>query len=78
MLHQTVLFLGQLWQLFEVSQILEFLRYIIVAKFTPPPLCPTLYVLLLLVAGKTKMVEKQVVLIHHKESHTKVLKYWDT
>ena len=27
MLHQTVLFLGQLWQLFEVSQILEFLRY---------------------------------------------------
>ena len=29
MLHQTFLFLGQLWQLFEVSQILEFLRYII-------------------------------------------------
>ena len=28
MLHQTFLFLGQLWQLFEVSQILEFLRYI--------------------------------------------------
>ena len=28
MLHQTILFLGQLWQLFEVSQILEFLRYI--------------------------------------------------
>ena len=28
MLHQTVLFLGQLWQLFYVSQILEFLRYI--------------------------------------------------
>ena len=27
MLHQTYLFLGQLWQLFEVSQILEFLRY---------------------------------------------------
>ena len=27
MLHQTFLFLGQLWQLFEVSQILEFLRY---------------------------------------------------
>ena len=26
MLHQTFLFLGQLWQLFEVSQILEFLR----------------------------------------------------
>ena len=26
-LHQTFLFLGQLWQLFEVSQILEFLRY---------------------------------------------------
>ena len=28
MLHQTLLFLGQLWQLFEVSQILEFLRYV--------------------------------------------------
>ena len=27
MLHQTFLFLGQLWQLFEVSQILEFLQY---------------------------------------------------
>ena len=27
MLHQTFLFLGQIWQLFEVSQILEFLRY---------------------------------------------------
>ena len=27
MLHQTFLFLGQLWQLFDVSQILEFLRY---------------------------------------------------
>ena len=27
MLHQTFLFLGQLWQLFEVSQIIEFLRY---------------------------------------------------
>ena len=27
MLHQTFLFLGQLWQFFEVSQILEFLRY---------------------------------------------------
>ena len=27
MLHQTFLFLGQLWQLFEASQILEFLRY---------------------------------------------------
>ena len=26
MLHRTFLFLGQLWQLFEVSQILEFLR----------------------------------------------------
>ena len=25
MLHQTFLLLGQLWQLFEVSQILEFL-----------------------------------------------------
>ena len=29
MLHQTFLFLGHLWQLFEVFQILEFLRYII-------------------------------------------------
>ena len=29
MLHQTFLFLGQLLQLFEVSQILEFLQYII-------------------------------------------------
>ena len=28
-LHQTFLFLGQVWQLFEVSQILEFLRYLI-------------------------------------------------
>ena len=27
MLHPTFQFLGQLWQLFEVSQILEFLRY---------------------------------------------------
>ena len=27
MLHQTFLFLGQLWQLFEVSQILKFLQY---------------------------------------------------
>ena len=27
MLHQAVLFVGELWQLFEVSQILEFLRY---------------------------------------------------
>ena len=27
MLHQTFSVLGQLWQLFEVSQILEFLRY---------------------------------------------------
>ena len=26
MLHQTFLFLGQLWQLFKVSQIFEFLR----------------------------------------------------
>ena len=26
MLHQTLPILGQLWQLFEVSQILEFLR----------------------------------------------------
>ena len=29
MLHQTFIFLGQLRQLFEVSQILEFLRYVI-------------------------------------------------
>ena len=28
MLHQTFLFLGQLWQLFEVSQILEFFTVI--------------------------------------------------
>ena len=28
MLHQTLPILGQLWQLFEVSQILEFLRYL--------------------------------------------------
>ena len=28
MLRQTFLFLGQLWQLFEVSHILEFLRYV--------------------------------------------------
>ena len=27
MLHQTLPILGQLWQLFEVSQILEFLLY---------------------------------------------------
>ena len=27
MLHQTLPILGQLWQLFEVSQLLEFLRY---------------------------------------------------
>ena len=27
-LHQTFLYLGQLWQLFEVSQILEFLPYL--------------------------------------------------
>ena len=30
MLHQTFLFLGQFWQLFEVSQILEFLRYLFI------------------------------------------------
>ena len=30
MLHQTLPILGQLWQLFEVSQILEFLRYLYV------------------------------------------------
>ena len=28
MLHQTLPILGHLWQLFEVSQILEFLRYV--------------------------------------------------
>ena len=34
MLHQTFLFLGQLWQLFEVSQILEFLRYLkVICRF---------------------------------------------
>ena len=33
MLHQTFLFLGQLWQLFEVSQILEFLRYYFFRKW---------------------------------------------
>ena len=33
MLRQTFLFLGQLWQLFEVSQILEFLRYKVSKKF---------------------------------------------
>ena len=27
MLRHTFLFVGQIWQLFEVSQILEFLRY---------------------------------------------------
>ena len=32
MLHQTFLFLGQLRQLFEVSQILEFLRYTVFIK----------------------------------------------
>ena len=35
MLHQTFLFLGQLWQLFEVSQILEFLRYDIIQQQHP-------------------------------------------
>ena len=29
MLHQTLPILGQLWQLFEVSQLLEFLRYLL-------------------------------------------------
>ena len=33
MLNQTFLFLGQLWQLFEVSQILEFLRLILFGNF---------------------------------------------
>ena len=32
MLHQTLPILGQLWQLFEVSQILEFLRYYIFSR----------------------------------------------
>ena len=32
MLHQTLPILGQLWQLFEVSQILEFLWYMIINK----------------------------------------------
>ena len=32
MLHQTFLFLGHLWQLFEVFQILEFLRYPLLAS----------------------------------------------
>ena len=31
MLHQTLPILGQLWQLFEVSQILEFLRYYLIS-----------------------------------------------
>ena len=35
MLHQTFLFLGQLWQLFEVSQILEFLRYAVIILSDP-------------------------------------------
>ena len=39
MLHQTFLFLGQLWQLFEVSQILEFLRYVEIDCFTFPLTC---------------------------------------
>ena len=32
MLHETFLVLGLLWQLFEVSQILEFLRYSLYGK----------------------------------------------
>ena len=32
MLHQTLPILGQLWQLFEVSQILEFLRYMFLKR----------------------------------------------
>ena len=35
MLHQTFLFLGQLWQLFEVSQILEFLGYLAIIWYIP-------------------------------------------
>ena len=35
MLHQTLPILGQLWQLFEVSQILEFLRYKILFNMEP-------------------------------------------
>ena len=56
MLHHTFLFLGQLWQMFEVSQILEFLRYMYHAPDTrkdiegyssqwpvmaPSPICST-------------------------------------
>ena len=39
MLHQTFLFLAQLRQLFEVSQILEFLRYALFKAIstTQPP-----------------------------------------
>ena len=48
MLHQTFLFLGQLWHLFEVSQILEFLRVVLKLLFKPvcveesPSICPFL------------------------------------
>ena len=38
MLHQTFLFLGQLWQLFEVSQILEFLWYVALSMQVLPRL----------------------------------------
>ena len=37
MLHQTFLILGQLWQLFEVAQILEFLRYPFSLKLDTSP-----------------------------------------
>ena len=44
MFHQTFLFLGQLWQLFEVSQLLEFLRYICHSVFIQllDGVCPSL------------------------------------
>ena len=44
MLHQTVLFLGRLWQLFEVSQILEFLRYCKIAASESIPTYQKMYV----------------------------------
>ena len=42
MLHQTFLFLGELWQLFEVSQILEFLRYVQLNYIWYDRYCPKL------------------------------------
>ena len=43
MLHQTFLFLGQLWQLFDVSQIVEFLRYSLISLFTFLIWCSAIY-----------------------------------